>query len=72
MHRLRGGSQLKVIQTDNFDTESVSDVLVAENVSSERLGKIMTDALNEKLSGSNSSVYFKLVEDDFKLFTRDY
>ena len=63
---------MKVIQTDNFDTESVSDVLVAENVSSERLGKIMTDALNEKLSGSNSSVYFKLVEDDFKLFTRDY
>jgi len=63
---------LKIIQTDNFDTELVSDVLVAENVSSERLGKKMTDALNEGFSGPDSSVFFKLVEDDFKLFTRDY
>ncbi|OAM78194.1 hypothetical protein [Devosia elaeis] len=37
----------KIIGKDNWDRETVADVLVADNIRSERDGKKMVDALNE-------------------------
>lgn len=58
---------MKIIQVDNFNRESISDALIAENVS-EYHGKIITNFLIEKLSGNDSHMFFRLVENDFKLY----
>lgn len=58
---------MKIIQTDNFDRESVSDVLVAENVHNFYAAKI-TEFLNGVYGGDNSPFYFCAVEDDHKLY----
>ena len=58
---------MKIINTDNFDREDHSDSLVCENVS-EFYGKIIVKALNDKLSGSTSPDYYRLVPDDYKLY----
>lgn len=57
---------MKIIQTDNFDRDYISDRLIAENVN-EHFGKFLTKALNEKYGGSDSPEYYKLVPDDYKL-----
>lgn len=58
---------MKIIRVDNFNRESVSDSLVAENVS-EYYAKIVVKLLNEKLSGCTSPNYYRAVEDDYKLY----
>lgn len=63
---------MKIVQTDNFCRETVCDVLIAENVPNERVGKVMIDALNERFSGTHSAVFFKLKEDGYQLYEPDY
>jgi hypothetical protein len=62
---------VKIVITDNFGRESVADKLVAENVD-KYWGKKMVDAMNEKLHGklgeSDNLNFFRLVEDDYKLW----
>lgn len=59
---------MKIIGVDNFDTEMLNDILVAEGVT-EFYGKIMVAALNVKLcSDDNAQRYYKLVPDDHKLY----
>ena len=58
---------MKIIQVDNFDRENVSDRLICENVS-EFMGKTIVALLNGKMSGDTSPVYFRLVEDNHKLY----
>jgi len=58
---------MKIICTDNFDRESISDRLVCENIS-EYYGKIIVDFLNEKWGGDYGPNYYKLVPDDHKLY----
>ncbi|TPF18015.1 hypothetical protein [Priestia megaterium] len=62
---------MKVIKVDNFDREMYSDVLVCENIN-EYYGKIVVESLNKKLSGDRSDDYFRLVEDDYKLYKFEY
>ena len=62
---------MKIIQVDNFDRESISDILVAENVHKEYI-KTIVRTLNTKYSGDYAENYYKAVEDDYKLFERDY
>lgn len=57
---------VKIICVDNFGRESVADILIAENVN-EYWGKRIVDGLNEK-QHEDSEVYFRLVEDDHKLW----
>jgi len=57
---------MKIIQVDNFDRESASDVLIAENVNKTVLGPIV-NFLNDTYSGSSSPVWYKAVTDDHKL-----
>lgn len=61
---------MKIIQVDNFDREIIgvsNDRLVAENINYLSNAKIMADALNEKLSGDNSPVFFRVEPDEYKL-----
>jgi len=59
---------MKIIRKDNFDRDTVSEHLIAENVSP-FYGRIIVEALNEELSGDNAPDYFKLVPDSHKLYT---
>lgn len=54
---------MKIVGKDNYNRETVSDVLVAENVK-EHYGKRIVKFLNER----NSNTYYELVEDDYKLY----
>ena len=58
---------MKIIRVDNFNRESRSDSIVCENIN-EYLGKIITGFLIEKFSGDNSSDFFRLVDDNYKLY----
>ena len=58
---------MKIICTDNFDRETISDKLVCENVN-EYYGNLIVDFLNDKLSGDHSDDFYKLVEDGHKLY----
>lgn len=58
---------MKIIVVDNFNRESVSDVLIAEKTP-DYYADFITTALNKKYSGDNSPDFFKVVEDDYKLY----
>ena len=58
---------MKIIIVSNFDNEAVSDRLIAENVSSV-YGITMVSALLYEFSGDSSPDFFRLVEDDYKLY----
>ncbi len=58
---------MKIICTDNFDRESVSDRLVCSNVS-EYYGRSIVDSLNDKLSGNESFNFYRLVDNDYELY----
>lgn len=58
---------MKIIAVSNFNNESVSDVLVAENVS-EYYAKYIVEFLNSKFSGTSSPNYYRAVLDDHKLY----
>lgn len=59
--------RMKIICVDNFDRDDKCDKLVCENVS-EYYGKYMTEFLNNKFSGDYAPDYYRLVEDDYKLY----
>ncbi|MOA61330.1 hypothetical protein D3C78_1864400 [compost metagenome] len=61
---------MKIINADNFDRDSISDKLVCENIS-EYYGEIIVDFLNDRFSGDNSSDFYKVVDDDHKLYVRE-
>jgi hypothetical protein len=62
---------MKIICVDNYDRDTVDDVLVCENVN-EYYGKIIVGLLNDKLSGEHSSGFYKLIDDDHKLYKYDW
>ena len=58
---------MKIIAIDNFDRETVSDVLVAESLF-EFMGGLITAYLNDACSGSTAPSFYRLVDDDYKLY----
>ena len=59
---------MKIIQVDNFDRDSVSDILIAESMTDYWANKIVS-WLNKKFSNEDSSpLFFKAVSDDYKLY----
>ena len=59
---------MKIIRIDNFDRETVSDVLVANRVP-KHYADTMVEALNKEFSpGDYSQDFFRVVEDDYKLY----
>ena len=57
---------MKIIAVDNFDRDSESDELIAENVPEHWANRIVS-LLNEKV-GRMSRDYFRAVSDDYKLY----
>jgi hypothetical protein len=60
---------MKIIRVDNFARETVPDALVAESIKNEDYARCMVNALNTKFSGDQSSNYYKIVSDEYKLRT---
>lgn len=58
---------MKIIAKDNFDRETVSENLVAENVS-QFYAPIIVRFLNEKFSGMDAPHFFAVEPDDYKLY----
>ena len=58
---------MKIVQTDNFDRENVSESLIAENVPEFWAEKIVT-LLNDKYSGSTTSFFCQVKPDDYQLY----
>jgi hypothetical protein len=58
---------MKIVCTDNFDREIISDTLVCENINKYH-GERIVEFLNENDSGNNSPNFYTLVEDDYKLY----
>jgi hypothetical protein len=57
---------MNIICTDNFDRDEVADVVIAENVSYV-YGQELVDFLNAKHGGRDSSYFFKMVSNEYKL-----
>lgn len=62
---------MKIVKIDNFNTELIDDVLIAENVNKNYVD-VIVNTLNDKYSGEQSSDYFISTKDDYELFERDY
>ena len=60
---------MKVIITDNFDRESMSDELLVGNLS-KRQAEVVANALN-KDGGECSPYFYRAVEDDYELYIYD-
>lgn len=58
---------MKIIRVDNFDREGVNDRLVCENVN-EYYGLKIAEYLNDRFSGEHSPDFYRLVDDNYKLY----
>jgi hypothetical protein len=58
---------MKIVWTDNFDRETVSERVVAEGIRSRREGEVMLDALRATNRDPGDPNWYKLVEDDYVL-----
>ena len=56
---------MKIIGKSTYDDETVSDVLICENVDKFYANEIV-NRLNE--GGDNATLYFEVKEDDYKLY----
>lgn len=58
---------MKIIAKSNFDKETQSDELIADNILNEYYGEMIVRFLNES-SGDHSPNFYKLVPDDYVLY----
>lgn len=58
---------MKIIRCDNFNRETVSEGLVAENIKYEREAQIMLKALQDS-AHNNSPDWYRLEQDDYVLY----
>jgi len=63
--------EMKIIAIDNYDRGNMNEVLVADKVSKIH-GDVMTQALNKTFGGPDELLYYKLVEENYKLFEVDH
>jgi len=57
---------MKIVRVSNFGNESISDMLIAENVDN-HYGEEIVRSLNN-VGGNYDPYYFRLVHDDYKLY----
>ena len=62
---------MKIIRTDNYDRELFDDIVITNNIVNKYYGEEIVDLLNNNPKRCDEH-YFKLVEDDYQLFERDY
>ena len=58
---------MKIISSDNFGREHISDKLVCENIN-KFYGEKIVEFLNKSFSGDYANNYYNLVEDNHKLY----
>ena len=58
---------MKIVRTDNFAREHISERLVAENIQNKEEAEVMIGALIDKLTSHSGPNWYKLVDDDYKL-----
>jgi len=58
---------MKIICIDNFNRDSISDILICTNIN-EYIGLKVVNFLNEAFGGDTSVNYYRLVKDDHKLY----
>lgn len=58
---------MKIIMVDNYDREAISDALIATGLN-KFYGERIVGFLINTMSGGNSSSFYRLVEDDHKLY----
>lgn len=59
---------MKIICVDNFARETVADTLVAEGITSKEYAECMLNALIAKYSYDSSPYWYRIVEDDYRLW----
>lgn len=57
----------KIICSDNYDRDSVSDTLVCENINNEHIGKLLEDFLNNR-THKLADAFYRLVPQEHKLY----
>ena len=58
---------MKIVQTDNFCRDNISEVLIAENVP-EYYAKIILEFLLDEYTSEQGSNYYKIESDDYQLY----
>jgi len=58
---------MKIVMTDNFARETVADFLVCTDIDEPLASKIV-DSLNSEFSGETSPNWFRVYEDDRRLW----
>lgn len=58
---------MKVVAIDNFNRESVADILVAEGLSEQDAQRLATEK-NEQFSGPYAPRHYVVTPDDYKLW----
>ena len=61
---------MKIIEVDNFNRESISDKLIASNLTKEESERYVTE-LNYRYSGESAWYFYKSVSEDYKLYIFD-
>ena len=58
---------MKIIGVDNFDRETVDDILICHDLTEQRADFIVRALNIVYCKSEHSSTYYKAVEDDYKL-----
>ena len=61
---------MKIVRRDNLDRETVSDILIAENVPRFYVS-FLVNALNKNVQGDDLGNFFEAKSDDYNLFKRE-
>ena len=59
---------MKIISVNNFSNKTISDIVIAEKVH-DYYAKFIVAELNRVFSGDKSPDFFRMVGDDYKLYT---
>ena len=59
---------MKIVRVDNYARETVSDSLIAEGITNQNYAKAMLKACFE-MTANDDTYYYRIVEDDYKLYT---
>lgn len=59
---------MKIVAVDNFASEAVADLLVAENITNKSYAEVMCKALNDKYCTNDYAArHYQVWEDNMKL-----
>lgn len=59
---------MKIVAVDNYGSEAVADLLVAENITNKSYAEVMVKALNNKYCANDYAArHYVIKEDDYRL-----